>query len=126
MPAEIFLLARGALAEGPLFSVLPMRRRRIGVLITGTEVFQGLIEDRFEPVITRKAQALGCEIVSVGKAPDNARLIREGVEKLLDAGAEVVITTAGLSVDPDDVTRKGWWTPDCGICCTAFRFCREP
>ncbi len=102
-----FLLARGALAEGPLFSVLPMRRRRIGVLITGTEVFQGLIEDRFEPVITRKAQALGCEIVSVGKAPDNARLIREGVEKLLDAGAEVVITTAGLSVDPDDVTRKG-------------------
>lgn len=70
-------------------------------------MFQGLIEDRFEPVITRKAQALGCEIVSVGKAPDNARLIREGVEKLLDAGAEVVITTAGLSVDPDDVTRKG-------------------
>ena len=80
---EKFLLARNALAEGPLFSVLPMRRKRIGVLITGTEVFQGLIEDRFEPVITQKAQALGCEIVRVNKAPDDAKLIREGVEELL-------------------------------------------
>ena len=104
---EKFLLARNALAQGPLFSVLPMRRKRIGVLITGTEVFQGLIEDRFEPVITQKAQALGCEIVRVNKAPDDAKLIREGVEELLTAGADVVITTAGLSVDPDDVTRKG-------------------
>lgn len=104
---ENFLLAQGALAEGPLFSVLPLRRKRIGVLITGTEVFQGLIDDRFEPVITQKVQALGCEIVKVNKAPDDAKLIREGVEDLLAAGAEVVITTAGLSVDPDDVTRKG-------------------
>lgn len=104
---ENFLLARNALAEGPLFSVLPMRRKRIGVLITGTEVFQGLIEDRFEPVIAQKARALGCEIVRVNKAPDDAKLIREAVEDLLAAGADVVITTAGLSVDPDDVTRKG-------------------
>lgn len=102
-----FLLARDVLSGGPLFSVLPLRRRRIGILITGTEVFRGLIEDRFEPVISQKVQALGCEIVRVNKSPDDARLIREGVESLLDAGAEVVITTAGLSVDPDDVTRKG-------------------
>lgn len=102
-----FLRARNVLERGPLFSVLPLRRSRIGVLITGTEVFQGLIEDRFEPVVVRKVRALGCEVVALSRVPDDAALIRRGVEDLAAAGAEVIVTTAGLSVDPDDVTRKG-------------------
>lgn len=102
-----FLRAKSVLDQGPLFSVLPMRRAKVGVLVTGTEVFQGLIEDRFLPIIEQKARALDCEIVHACKAPDNADLIRQGVETLLDHGADVIVTTAGLSVDPDDVTRKG-------------------
>jgi formylmethanofuran dehydrogenase subunit E len=30
-----------------------------------------------------------------------------GAEELLDAGIDLLVTTAGLSVDPDDVTRQG-------------------
>lgn len=107
LPREYFLRAQSVLDEGPLFSVLPMRSARIGVLVTGTEVFQGLIEDRFRPVIEQKVRALGCEVVHAIQAPDDADQIRQGVEELLDHGADLVITTAGLSVDPDDVTRKG-------------------
>lgn len=104
---ENFLRARNVLDQGPLFSVLAMRRARVGVLVTGTEVFQGLIEDRFEPIIEQKVRALDCEVAHALKAPDDAALIRRGVEELLDHGADLIVTTAGLSVDPDDVTRKG-------------------
>ena len=40
-------------------------------------------------------------------APDDAPLITRGVHDLLAAGADLIVTTAGLSVDPDDMTRKG-------------------
>jgi len=97
----------GNTAGGPLVRVVPLRPLRIGILVTGTEVFQGLIEDKFEPVITKKALALGASITRTIFAPDDAAQIRDGVRALLDAGSDVVITTAGMSVDPDDVTRRG-------------------
>lgn len=92
---------------GPLVRVLPIKPARIGILVTGTEVFQGLIEDKFEPVITKKALALGSSITRTIFAPDDAAQIRDGVRALLDAGSDIVITTAGMSVDPDDMTRRG-------------------
>lgn len=102
-----FLRAKNVLAQGPLFSVLPLRAAKIGVLVTGTEVFQGIIEDRFAPLVEQKALALGCEVVHSVKAPDDAAAIEKAVHELLNSGADLIITTAGLSVDPDDVTRKG-------------------
>jgi formylmethanofuran dehydrogenase subunit E len=39
--------------------------------------------------------------------PDDREAIRKGVNELMEAGAELIVTTAGLSVDPDDVTRQG-------------------
>ena len=39
--------------------------------------------------------------------PDDRRAIREAVQELLDCGIDLLVTTAGLSVDPDDVTRQG-------------------
>ena len=104
---ENFSRALSALGDGPLMSVLPLRQAKIGVLVTGTEVFQGLIEDRFAPIIRAKAEALGSEIVGEEIVPDDRAAIAEGVGKLLDQGADLIVTTAGLSVDPDDVTRGG-------------------
>lgn len=101
-----FLKATSLLDDGPLFSVLPMRRAKVGILVTGTEVFQGLIQDKFAPIITQKARQLHCEVVSTRLAPDEAERITAAVRELLDAGADLIVTTAGLSVDPDDVTRK--------------------
>ncbi len=101
-----FLKATSLLDDGPLFSVLPMRRAKVGILVTGTEVFQGLIQDKFAPIITQKAQQLHCEIAGTRIAPDEAGRITDAVRELLAAGADLIITTAGLSVDPDDVTRK--------------------
>jgi len=102
-----FSQALAALGEAPLLSIAPLRQARVGVLVTGTEVFQGLIEDRFAPVIRAKAEALGSTVIGVEFTPDERQAISDGVQKLLGLGADLIVTTAGLSVDPDDVTRAG-------------------
>jgi formylmethanofuran dehydrogenase subunit E len=104
---ENFSRAISALGETPLFEILPLRRAKVGVLVTGTEVFKGLIEDRFEPVIRSKVEALGSAIVGTLIVPDDREAIARGVATLLNKGADLIVTTAGLSVDPEDVTRKG-------------------
>ncbi len=94
-------------AETPIFTVLPLRQAKVGVLITGDEVFSGKIEDRFEEIIRKKVTALGSEVRQAIIVPDNREQIRDNARTLLDAGCDIIITTAGLSVDPDDVTRHG-------------------
>jgi formylmethanofuran dehydrogenase subunit E len=85
----------------------------VGVLVTGTEVFKGLIEDRFVPIVTNKVEALGSEIIASRIAPDDREAIAANVRELLELGADLVVTTAGMSVDPDDVTRPA--LEDCGL-----------
>ncbi|HYR03407.1 MAG TPA: FmdE family protein, partial [Syntrophobacteria bacterium] len=107
LPRADFLKAMAILGGGPIFRVLPMRRARVGILVTGTEVFQGLIKDQFAPIIEAKVRKYGCEVVRALIVLDDRSAIRGGVGELLDAGADLLVTTAGLSVDPDDVTRQG-------------------
>jgi len=107
LSAENFRKAQAVLASGPLFRVAPILPARVGILVTGTEVFQGLIEDKFAPVIREKVERLGSTVVAVDIVPDDSGRIAASVGKLLAAGADLIVTTAGLSVDPDDVTRKG-------------------
>ncbi|MDR3641502.1 MAG: FmdE family protein [Humidesulfovibrio sp.] len=107
LSAENFRKAQAVLAAGPLFSIAPIKPARVGILVTGSEVFQGLIEDKFAPVIREKVERLGSTVVAVDIVPDDAERIAQSVGKMLTAGAELIVTTAGLSVDPDDVTRKG-------------------
>jgi molybdenum cofactor synthesis domain-containing protein len=82
-----------------------MRKPKAGVVITGNEVYHGRIKDSFAPVIAKKIEALGGEIVGTYFAPDDRDFIQKRLKELLDAGADLLITTGGMSVDPDDVTR---------------------
>jgi formylmethanofuran dehydrogenase subunit E len=106
LPRKDFHKAMTVLADGPLFEVLPLRKARVGILVTGTEVFRGLVEDKFIPIISNKVKKYGCLVVKALIAPDDRQTICNGIKDLLDARADLVVTTAGLSVDPDDVTRQ--------------------
>jgi len=88
-----------------IIEVKELRRPRAGVVITGNEVHCGRIKDAFAPVIRRKLEALGGEIAGLYYAPDDAEIIRQRLVLLLKAGADLLIATGGMSVDPDDVTR---------------------
>lgn len=107
LPIRDFEAALQVLDEEPLFSIHPLRTARVGVLVTGTEVFTELVEDKFEPVVSAKVAGLGSRVVKTIKVPDNANAICLAMKDLVHEECDLIITTAGLSVDPDDVTRKG-------------------
>ena len=106
LPRSSFLAATAVLEKGPIFNILPLRKAKVGILVTGTEVFRGLVEDKFAPIIRNKVEPYGCTVVHSEIVPDELEPIKRGVANCLAAGADLIVTTAGLSVDPDDVTRK--------------------
>ena len=88
-----------------VIEVKEMRKPKTGIVITGNEVYYGRVKDAFGPVITKKIMSLDGEVVGVYFAPDDAKYIEDRIKELIAAGADLIITTGGMSVDPDDVTR---------------------
>ena len=68
-------------------------------------VYYGRIKDAFAPIIKAKIEAMDGEVVGTYYAPDDESFIESRLRELLNAGADLLITTGGMSVDPDDVTR---------------------
>lgn len=91
--------------SGSIVRVDELRKPKVGVVITGNEVYRGLIRDAFAPIVTEKINAFQGEIVGIYYAPDDAGYIADRLRELIAAGADLLITTGGMSVDPDDVTR---------------------
>ena len=87
-----------------LVSVVPFRRRRLGVVITGTEIYQGRKRDLYYPVIKARADKYGWEIVFNTVVPDDEDKIMNAVREAIRNGAEAVVITGGMSVDPTDKT----------------------
>ncbi|MEZ0343797.1 MAG: molybdopterin-binding protein [Caldimicrobium sp.] len=85
--------------------VLPKKINKAGLVITGSEVFYGRIEDAFAPRMIPKLEAFGLKVEGPLFAPDDKDFIKENIENLLKRGCEVVLVTGGMSVDPDDVTK---------------------
>jgi molybdenum cofactor synthesis domain-containing protein len=103
--APIERAAAIAKQNGSVLSVRPLQRARVGLVITGNEVYHGLIQDRFAPVLTEKVEALGSEVVSLDFAPDDTEVINRVIRSQLDQGCDLLLLSGGMSVDPDDVTR---------------------
>ncbi|MDY0042160.1 MAG: molybdopterin-binding protein [Desulforhabdus sp.] len=97
-------IARGS---GPVLQVKALRQARAGLVITGNEVYHGLIEDRFARVLTEKVEALGSAVSALAFAPDSAEMISQAIRSQLEKGCDLLLLTGGMSVDPDDVTRHG-------------------
>lgn len=92
-------------ANYPVLAVKEFRPCRAALIITGNEVYDGLIEDRFAPIIRKKLAAYGSSLGEVHILPDDVDRISQAITASLSRGAELLITTGGMSVDPDDVTR---------------------
>jgi len=105
--APIERAAAIARQDGGVLAVRALRRATAGIVVTGSEVFNGLIKDRFAPILTEKVRALGSEVAGVSFAPDDAELIRRAIKAHLENGCDLILLSGGMSVDPDDVTRLG-------------------
>ena len=93
--------------EGPIIEVLPFKPMKVGIITTGSEVFTGRIEDKFGPVLTKKVEELNGKVIKQEFSPDDASIISSKIKELLALGADIILTTGGMSVDPDDVTPTG-------------------
>jgi len=96
-----------AASAGSLVEVLPLEKKKIGLVITGNEVFYGRIQDRFEEVLRAKAALYGSQVEMVHFAPDDREKIAGEIRNCIEKGATMIVTSGGMSVDPDDVTREG-------------------
>lgn len=91
-------------AGAPIFRILPFDGKKVGIVTTGSEVYHHRIEDAFTPVVRAKIESFGNEVIGHEVCSDDADMEIAAIRKLLDAGADFICCTGGMSVDPDDRT----------------------
>ena len=101
---EQILRAESLCAEEPLLRLQPYGERKVGILITGSEIYHGRIRDKFGPVLREKLGRYPSRILDTVFCDDDPDMIAAAAEKLLDRGAQLLLFTGGMSVDPDDLT----------------------
>ena len=88
----------------PILEILPFVRKKVGIVTTGNEVWAGRIQDTFTPVILEKLAEFDAEVISHVTLNDDDKKVTAAILEMLNQGADVVICTGGMSVDPDDRT----------------------
>lgn len=101
---EQILQAEELCAKEKLFDLRPYKPMKTGIIITGSEIYNGRIKDKFEPVIRKKLENYPAEILGVTICDDDLDMILEASEKFMAQGADLLIYSGGMSVDPDDLT----------------------
>ncbi|HHT44146.1 MAG TPA: molybdopterin-binding protein [Fastidiosipila sp.] len=96
--------ARQVAGDVPLLRIHPYRQRKAAVVVTGSEVDKGLIRDTFTPVVLAKLKEYGIDDVPHRLVGDDPERTVQAIRDFLADGAEIVLCTGGMSVDPDDRT----------------------
>ena len=104
---KIEQIEKVCIEEEPIIWVEELKSMKVGIITTGSEVYTGRITDKFGPVIREKINEIGSEVIKQILVSDNVTMIEEAINELLSIGAEMIIVTGGMSVDPDDVTPAG-------------------
>ncbi|MDU4910143.1 molybdopterin-binding protein [Clostridium baratii] len=87
-----------------IINIEEIKGKKVFMITTGSEVYHGRIKDAFGPAVKKKLEYYGCELVNQTILPDDKDRIVEEIKRALREGAEMIVCTGGMSVDPDDVT----------------------
>lgn len=107
IPEETLRTAEKAAGSTPLLELLPYVKRTAAIVATGSEVKSGLIQDTFTPVVRDKLAAFGIETLAVVYSGDGVENVANAVGAVRNTGADIILCTGGMSVDPDDNTPGG-------------------
>lgn len=107
IPEKTLQAAEAAAGDAPLLELKPWVRRTAAIVSTGSEVKKGLIQDTFTPVVKEKLAAYGIGAISVAYSGDGVENVASAVREARGTGADVILCTGGMSVDPDDNTPGG-------------------
>lgn len=115
IPEETLEQAERAAGTEPLLSLHPWKRKTAAVVVTGNEVKAGLIQDTFSPVVVDKLAAFGVETKSITCPGDGVEEVANAIRAARKTGADMILCTGGMSVDPDDSTPGGIRAAGAGI-----------
>ena len=101
---EQIIKAENLCKDKKLLDLRPYSFKKVGVIITGSEIYNGRIKDKFESVVRTKLKKYPCEILGVTICDDDLDMIISTAKGYLDDGTDFLIFTGGMSVDPDDLT----------------------
>ena len=77
---------------------------RTAVLTVSTSVSRREDEDESGPALAALAEKAGCDVVAMEVVPDDSALIEDRLNHYVDAGCDLIFTTGGTGLTPDDVT----------------------
>lgn len=88
----------------PVIEVRPFEPKEVGLIVTGSEVYHGRIEDGFGPVLEKKFKELGSRIIEKKIVSDKLEMTVGAIKDFIDRGVGMIAAAGGMSVDPDDLT----------------------
>ncbi|MEW6081823.1 MAG: molybdopterin-binding protein [Bacillota bacterium] len=91
--------------QAPVLTLLPFQPFRIGLAVTGNEVFSGRIKDAFGPLIQGRLARYKNTVATLRLVPDSVQEVAGTVAAMLEDGMELILVTGGMS--PDDCTPEG-------------------
>ena len=90
--------------EIPIMKVKPYKKFKVGLVVTGSEIYRERINDTFTPVIESKLKTFGLEVNERRLSDDTKEMTHAKIMELVELGMEMILCTGGMSVDPDDRT----------------------
>ena len=77
---------------------------RAGIVVTGTEVLTGRVQDRNGPWIADRLLELGVELAHITICGDRPHDIEAQLRFMADQGVDLIVTSGGLGPTADDMT----------------------
>jgi competence/damage-inducible protein CinA-like protein len=79
---------------------------RAGIIVTGTEVLNGVISDRNGPWLSERLRELGLELAHITIVGDRPEDMRAALRFFADDGVDLIVTSGGLGPTADDLTAE--------------------
>ena len=97
-------MVKKEVGEGSILKLMPFKHKKAALLTTGNEVYYHRIKDTFSETVMQKLDEFDVQIIDHVILPDDNELLTKTILEELEKGADIVICTGGMSVDPDDKT----------------------
>ena len=95
---------KNSVGNEPIIKVYPYKVKTLGLVVTGSEVKEKLIEDKFSIVVENKLSKFGVKLIDKIYTGDDKEKIVEAIKELKEKKVDLICCTGGMSVDPDDMT----------------------
>jgi len=87
-----------------VFRIKVYKRLKAAIITTGNEVYKKRVDDKFGPIMRKKLEYFDATYIGQTFCSDDIEEIKKVIFNYKNQGANLIILTGGMSVDPDDLT----------------------